>query len=183
MATANFYLYDSRATKETRIILRFRYPQGNISYSTRQKVHPKFWNKKRQRIKSTPQFPQGQSINKVLNKLQSEVYRIYNDLIYQDITPSNQILVEKLNEVLKIDSSRFKMPQITHKTFLELLELLIYETEHGIRVKKNGNKIRESTIKGYRTLLKHLRNFTRLKKFPLKILTMDSSSPCKFQTR
>ena len=58
------------------------------------------------------------------------------------ITPSNQMLVEKLNEVLKINSSRFKMPQITHKTFLELFELFIYETEHGIRVKKNGNKIR-----------------------------------------
>jgi integrase len=179
MATANFYLYDTRATKETRIILRFRYPAGNVSYSTRQKIHPKYWNKNKQRARISPSFPQGQSINKILNKLQSEVFRIYNDLIYQDLTPSNQILIEKLNEVLKIDSSRVKMSQINGKSFIELFELFIHETEHGIRVKKNGTKIRESTIKGYRTLLMHLRNFTKLKKFPLKILTIDSSSPTR----
>ena len=134
MVKANFYVYDSGATKEIRVILHFRYPQGRHSYSTRQKIDPKQWNNKKQRVKITPSFPQGQSINKILNKLQSEVYCIYNDLIYQDITPSNQVLVEKLNEVLKIDSSRLKMPQIAGKSFLELFDLFIFETEQGISV-------------------------------------------------
>ena len=159
MATANFYLYDSNCKKETRIILHFRYPQGKLSYSSRQKAHPKFWNKSRQRVKSSPTIPQGDSINKVLNKLEGEVFRIYNDLIYEGITPSNRILAEKLNQLLKIDSPAVKMPQITNYTFIELFDLFISETEQGIRLKKDGALIRESTLKGYRVLKLNSKKF------------------------
>ncbi|MFC2124654.1 hypothetical protein ACFLU5_07560 [Bacteroidota bacterium] len=173
MATANFYLYDSHCKKETRIILRFYYPQGKLSYSSRQKVHPKFWNKSKQRVKSSPILKQGDSINKILNKLEGEIYRIHNDLICEGITPSNRILVEKLNQVLKIDSCAVKMPQITNYTFIELFDLFISETELGIRLKKDGTLIRDSTLKGYRTLRMHLANFSKLKKFPLKVITVE----------
>jgi len=177
MASSNFYLYNVNSNSPTPIILHFRYSQGKLIYSTRQKILPKYWNSKKKRVKITDAFPQCQSINKILNKLDAEIIRIYNDLIYRDITPSNSILKEKLNEVLKIDSGRVKMPQIAGKSFLELFDLFISETEQGIRLKKNGKMIRESTIKGYRTLRMHLGNFTRLRKFPLKVLIIEHASP------
>jgi len=92
MATSNFYLYDVNVTSPTLIILYFRYPQGKLIYSTRQKILPKYWNRKKKRIKVTDAVPHASSINNILNKIDAEIIRIYNDLIYRNITPSNVIL-------------------------------------------------------------------------------------------
>jgi hypothetical protein len=167
------------ATGPTLIILHFRYPQGKLIYSTRQKVLPKYWNNKKKRIKVSDAVPQASSINKILNKIDAEIIRIYNDLIYRDITPSNIILKEKLNELLKIDSTTIKIPQIHNKTFLQLFDLFIEETKQGIRLKKDGTVIKYNTYKSYLTLKVHLEKFTKLKKFPLKIIPIDSLPPNK----
>jgi hypothetical protein len=51
MANSKFYLYDVNATSKTLIILHFRYPEGKLIYSNRQKILPKYWDSKKKKLK------------------------------------------------------------------------------------------------------------------------------------
>jgi hypothetical protein len=122
MPTSNFYLYDSRSTLKTLIVLHFHYNSSKLVFSTRQKALPKFWNKNRQRLKEVTQCPEAKSINQILSKIDVDVNNIYRELILTDITPSNELLSERLKARMKIDSCRVKTPQITRLDFFTMMD-------------------------------------------------------------
>jgi hypothetical protein len=122
MPTSNFYLYDSRSTRKTLIVLRFNYNNSTLSFSTRQKALPKFWNKSRQRLKEVTLCPEAKSINQILSKIEVDMNNIYRELILTDITPSNALLSERLKAKMKIDSWRVKTPQNTRLDFFTMMD-------------------------------------------------------------
>lgn len=130
MATSNFYLYSPSVSKQTLIILHFRYNGCKLVFSTRQKVHPKYWNQKRQRIKETTACQEAGSINQILNKIEVDVNNIYRDLILNDLTPSNNQLKSRLRSKMKLDSHALKSAQNTELDFIEMVDRWIADTLH-----------------------------------------------------
>lgn len=128
MATSNFYLYDSRCSRRTLIILHFRYNSHKLVFSTRQKALPKHWNQNRQRLKETSSCPEAKSINQILNKIELDIHTIYHDLILSDITPSNSELSTRLKSKMKIDLSHVKTPQDAEVGFMEILSGFVYNS-------------------------------------------------------
>ena len=122
MPTSNYYLYDSRSSRKTLIVLRFSYNNSKLSFSTRQKALVKFWNKSRQRLKEVTQCPEAKSINQILSKIEVDVNNIYRELILTDITPSNELLSARLKEKMKIVSCAVKTPQITSLDFFTMMD-------------------------------------------------------------
>jgi hypothetical protein len=127
MPTSNFYLYDSRSTLKTLIVLHFHYNSSKLVFSTRQKALPKFWNKNRQRLKEVTQCPEAKSINQILSKIEVDVNNIYRELILTDITPSNELL-QRLKEKMKIDSCNVKTPQTTKLDFFGMMDKWIEDS-------------------------------------------------------
>ena len=103
MSTSNYYLYDSRSTRKTLIVLHFHYNNSKLTFSTREKALPKFWNKNRHRLKEVALCPEAKSINQILSKIEVDVNNIYRELILTDITPCNALLSERLKAKTKID--------------------------------------------------------------------------------
>jgi site-specific recombinase XerD len=169
MATSNYYLYDKNAKKQTLIILRFRYQTGNLIYSTRQKIDPKYWNASKKRAKESNSFPQHQSLNRFLNSLEAEVHNIHRDCILKDLSVSNEYLKQQLNKYLKIDSHEEKPPEKLKLDFYTLLDQFIEESISGIRRQKNGKAFRSRTIMAYKVLREHIRNFSKKKKFKIEL--------------
>ena len=122
MPTSNYYLYDSRSSRKTLIVLRFSYNNSMLSFSTRQKASPKFWNKNRQRLKEVTQCPEAKSINQILSKIEVDINNIYRELILTDMTPSNELLSERLKAKMKIDSTAGKTPKNTRLDFFTMMD-------------------------------------------------------------
>ncbi len=176
MSTVNFYLYNSKASKPTLITLRFRYDQKLLVYSTREKIHPKQWNKKKKRARTTGDKNSYTALNDLLNKLEDVVLEKYRNSKSSGLSLSNADLIQTLNQFLKIDCSTLNEAQNKVLSFLDYLKLFIDETRSGIRRKNNGDRITESTIRGYEVLQKHLINFRELKKFDLRLPLIINSS-------
>jgi integrase len=74
-----------------------------------------------------------------------------------------------------------KVKFIPYNEVLKLFKQFIRETHTGIRVKKNGNKISQSTINNYRSALKILEDFILIKKFDFKLYLIKNISTKEYE--
>ena len=100
MPNATFVLKVPNSTKETLVYLLYRFDGNKLKYSTRQKIHPDFWNSVKQRAKETRQFPGFAEFNGILMNLESLVNNRYRNLINDKITPTPENLRTPLDEFL-----------------------------------------------------------------------------------
>ncbi|WP_462247815.1 tyrosine-type recombinase/integrase [Ekhidna sp.] len=176
--TTNFYLHNRNSNNETLIFLHFRYPTTNLFiFSTKQKISPSHWNFKKKRAKELNSNPSYSSINKLLNKIENEIKSIYLDLISSDLTPSNEVLRQSLNQRLNFDYSHVKTPQT--KSFLQYFDQYISEAESHSRLKANGHAIRKGTIDQYKVMRKHLKILST--RIDFKLPTISSKNPDDFK--
>ncbi len=83
MAQARFYLKDPNQDGQSLILLKCTYKihwneSLRLTYSTNLYIDPSFWNKKKQRAKSSISFPENDSLNERLDELAFIVRKIYN---------------------------------------------------------------------------------------------------------
>lgn len=174
MPTVNFYLYDRNSQKDTLVLLRFRYNNNTLVYSTRQKVNPTHWYFKKQRAKEIDKY---KSLNELLNKVENDVMSIYRNSIVNEIPLTNDILKNELSKSLQLNKNVRKTNlNEVKQTFFDYLDLFISESETGIRLQKNGKIIQHNTIKNYKVLRTHLKNFVRIKKFKLELKPITNKS-------
>ena len=170
MTTINFYLYDKHASAKTYIIMHFRYDGKKLIYSTRQKVLPQDWDGKAKQATGKD----ADEINQILSKLSNQVGEIYLDLKNKGRKPQNKALKSRLDEFIhshiKINS-RQALTSISPKSqsFFDYFNQFISESENRIRLQKNGNAIRKSTVRNYKMVRDHLLKFVQVKEFPLEI--------------
>lgn len=149
MSKAKFILKEPTSKEETLIYLLYNYNYKRFKYSTGEKVNPKFWNAKVQRVKETKQFPEYPEFNSRLDLIQNGINNAFRKLLNNGIQPNNINLKEYLE--IELSDNIIKPKKVT---LLSFVDSYIKECE---QTKKNA------TVKSYRTTYKYLKNFAETK--------------------
>ncbi len=167
MPEAKFILKEPNSKSETLVYLFFNFNYQRLKYSTGEKVHPKFWNAKKQRVKETSQFVQFPEFNQRLSNIESAVKVAYYKLLNNKDVVSPDILKQRLLE--ELGEGR---PQVK----LDFIQWMEKEIEGMKNDKKYGS------IQVYRTLLRHLKEFSKSKGYVLNFDTINLDFYEQFKT-
>lgn len=153
MPDAKFVLKEPNSNTKTLVYLFYNYSNQRLKYSTGEKINPKFWNATKQKAKETSQFPEFPEFNQRLKNIEAAVNTCYRRLL----NDSRQITPDLLKEELKKELSHDKL---TTKR-LDLIEWM----QEEIEILKLDKKA--TSIQVYRTLRKHLNEFSKSRKYKL----------------
>ena len=168
MLHANFYLRTPKSTKVTPIILRLFSRKARFKYATHVKIHPDFWDKKKQRIKPVAKVENHLELNRFLDILKKVADKTFWELTNEanGVPPSLPILKAALDKRLERVE---KEPLIS---FFDFFQNIINQSQAGTRLNPQpGKVINPNTIKTYVTALGHLKAFQ--KQYTVKI-TFDN---------
>jgi integrase len=164
MATVNFYLKEpitkenekTRIKKETLIFLKFYCSSFKFRFSTGEKVHPDYWNSKTQSVRKN--FEGAPELNDFLENLSKEAIRLYRISLVDDTLVSQ----EKIKTGLLIFMGKSEVKK--KLKFFEAFKLYL-------EIKKGKYSI--NYLKATNTLLKHLLNFEKVKKYDITFEKID----------
>lgn len=142
MPNVKFVLKEPNIKEPTLVYLLFSYSNNRFKYSTGIKIHPDFWNPNEQKARDTRKFTHAAEINTRLKNMSTCVENEYRRLINDKITPNNDRLRLKLDELL------LKREIKNEKDFILFIENYI----------KTTNK-RLNTIKQYNTALSRIKDY------------------------
>lgn len=157
MPEAKFVLKEPNATQKTLVYLFYNYNNQRLKFSTGEKIHPKYWNSSKQRVKEVSQFPEYPEFNQRLKNIETAINTCYRRLLNDGKLITPDVLREELIKELDQDKLTAKQE--------DLLKWMSSEIE---TMKKN-RKLR--SIKVYEGLVNHLSNFSISRKYKL---TFDS---------
>lgn len=144
MGIVRFNLKDSSSKEETLIFLIFRYNGLKFKFSTGEKIKPSAWNDKKMIVRSN--YMNSADINARLQKIESELNKIYTKYFTEGKIPNNKILKEELTNALnKNIGSEINLMKALDE-FIEKSTLTI------------------ATIKKYKSLRNHLKTYSSKKR-------------------
>lgn len=108
MPQATFVLKEPTSKEETLIYLLFRFNGVKLKYSTGQKIKPSKWNAEKQRAKELRTSKEHETLNHLLDDLESDVGNFYRTLLLEGRTPTPEVLRVRLNERLKKEDASSK---------------------------------------------------------------------------
>ena len=73
MPNAKFHLKDPNGKEETPVFLVYAFNYKRLRYYTGIKVDPKYWDKKKQRIKQSQEYPQYSEYNFSLRDIKNTI--------------------------------------------------------------------------------------------------------------
>src|ERR1035438_10530272 len=101
MASSTLVLKEPKAESETLIYLLFRFNNQRLKYSTGQKIHPKFWNEEKQRVKETRALSGYSEINTLIKNHMDAAHDIYRTLINDKQIPTISKIKIGLDEAFR----------------------------------------------------------------------------------
>lgn len=161
MGAVNFYLKKPEGSgkdKRSLIYLQFKYRGNKLVFSFGQTIQPKNWNANKQRVKNnkTTTSDGRHLLNDLLDSLVKICERSYNAELKNGI-PALVTLKQYLTDFINQNSSDPDKP-----SFYKLIGRFI-----SGEIKHKGMEKSKNTIKTYQTVLGHLKDFERQKKFPI----------------
>ena len=140
-----FLLKEPKSKSDTLIYVHIRFSKERVVYSSGEKILPTQWDTNKQRAINSKRYPEHTELNLWLDKLDTTIKSIFRNFNIDGITPTTQLVREKLNEKLNNKPSR-------KKNLFEFIETYIQESEKV----KNIN-----TTKTYKTTFHHLQAFSK----------------------
>lgn len=120
MPQVTFVLKEPTVKDETLIYLLFRFNSTKLKYSTGQKITPSKWNAERQRAKELRSSKDYETLNFLLDDLESDVQNTYRTLLLEGNTPTPELLRVRLNQRLKNEDAASKDLAHFAETVLEV---------------------------------------------------------------
>jgi len=108
MPQVTFVLKEPTSKDETLIYLFFRFNNTLLKYSTGQKIHPGKWNAGKQRAKELRTSKDHETLNLLLDDLESDIQNVYRTVLLEGNTPTPELLRVRLNQKLKKEDSSSK---------------------------------------------------------------------------
>lgn len=152
MATVKFNLREPSAVSPTPVYLVFRYRNDRLVYATGVKVHPKYWNLEKQRVKNTSNVPDRDAVNNLLNDLETEAQRFYTEAL-----AAKSFTVEALRGHLERYQGKAKADEPGSVTFLDFVADFIASSK--TRTQTTGETLHPRTIAKYKTTHRTLTEF------------------------
>ncbi len=145
------------------IYLQFLYNKHRLFYSFGQRINSKNWNAGKQRVKSNNETTaDGKfSLNDLLNNLETICTKAYNTELKNGIPPPT-ILKKHLDDFINQNKENLGGP-----TLYKLIDRFI-----AGEIKHKGRNKSPNTIKTYKTLKGHLKEFQSIHKYPVNFETI-----------
>lgn len=118
MAKANFYLDKADSENRRAIFLYFSFNGKRVKLFTNESILEKDWNPETMRARKSRDG--SVELNLILDKMQSDVERIYREMLLEGISPTAQRFKERLNIEVKYKSV---------KDFWSSFEIYLHECE------------------------------------------------------
>lgn len=160
MAKFNFNLRKANSAGETPITLVVRWNNNKLTYSTGERINPKYWGNEKgkssfQRVIETRQFPEHPEFNARLSYIKSVASSAFRQ--FQNDNEGRQPSVGELKDLLDI---KLRNAQIKKKlTLFQFIEQFIEESK-GRTHTKTGKNLSRYTIHMYKRTLATLREFS-----------------------
>jgi len=165
MADFNFNLRKKSSKTETPVNLIIRFNKNKLTYSTLEKINPKFWQddptkRKYQRAIETKAFPEFPELNLRLDRIEALAKTVFRQYLNDNDNklPTTQELKEQLD--IKLRRVEVNKPQEKKETFFEFCEKFIEESKNKVNA-KTGKKFSPYTILGYKNALETFKDFSR----------------------
>lgn len=160
MAKTNFYLDKPDSENCRGIFLYFSFNGKRIKLFTNELILEKDWNPETMRARKSRDG--SVELNLILDKMQSDVERIYREMLLEGIPPTAQRFKERLNVEVKHKSV---------KDFWSSFETYMHESRNS----RGAN-----TLKKYQSTLNHLKKFSARKRLSIDFDDIDDSFLIKF---
>src|SRR5687767_5781846 len=98
MLNVNFNLRKHKSKKPEVIYLVLRWAGNYFRYTTKFKVLPSNWDKKKQRVKAVIDEPLKNTINKYLNEMEVKALKIYAEALGHNFSPTKEYFKEHLDK-------------------------------------------------------------------------------------
>jgi len=150
-STVKFFLKEPNSSKETLIYAILNFQNQQLKLSTGKKIHPKNWDAENQKIKRGAIGEK--EINERLNFFSTSLNSIYNDLYFNKIKPTKELIKSKF----------------LNNEFFEKKEEKFFEHFDRFVEKYTNNGIRPGlrTIQRYKVLEKKLLDFQKANKIEI----------------
>ena len=171
MAGFNYQLKDTKAEKETPIILHINYNKNRAKIYFGEKIHPKFWNKEEQKVDGSARTgtPIAPELNVKLSKVKNDaidVLRKYqSDHEYSDPTPQH---------LTKLIYLKLKRPNVMPEAMDLFGYFKKYIENQKQRCKLEGRNERDSVIASYERSMDLLLEYSKnVKKVSYESIDID----------
>lgn len=164
--TPNFFLNSHPKSGTSRIILAINYDYVKIKFPTNEKIEPKFWNIKKNRVRST--HTQAAEFNARLDNLAKKYSIAFNRMIKADL-PFNR---ENILKFLEKPTPVKRTPKKKILSFFNFIDKFIEDSVSGKRLIK-GHRLSPYTIKGYISTKNHLLAFEKQYNYKLSFVKLD----------
>ena len=155
----NFNLRRKNCNGETLILLVIRYDNNKLQYSTKESIHPRYWEtdkKKRnfQRAIDSKSFPEHPEFNARLNFIEAVAHNAYRQFLNDNNKPPS---VEELRELLNIRFGRFEQKE--RMDLFDFIKQLISDAKTRFNT-KTGKQLARTTIVIYQNAFNVLKNYS-----------------------
>jgi len=171
----SFYLKNPNSLNETVIFCRMAYDKQKVKVYTTEKIHPKNWNKVKQRAKEVASFPQYPEFNYRLQKIASSIAAIYVDWQNKNDKqfPPPDVLKSLVNEKFSRISKEAEQEKIAN-SFWGFFDQFIERCKNGSRLHlQKHTPMANNTIRNFTNLYKHLQIFQAKDKRPITFESID----------
>lgn len=171
----SFYLKEANSTKETPIYARICYEGRKLKYYISEKINPKYWNKKTQRVKQSKEFREHPEFNQRLEDIVSDIRNSYRKYLKYLKDHKNTIHeTDSFKDFLDKELKKFEPASDNIKTLLGFFEDVINRTENGGRLQRDtGKPYSKGTIQVYKNTLNRLKEFDLIYKRKIDFKTID----------
>lgn len=161
MKNVVFILRNPKAVNKTLIMLKLFHNGERLKYSTGQQINPEAWNSEENWPSTSKKFQNNQKISLILHQYIQFISKLMVDMELQKTKVTVSLIRKRLNEEFAQFEESIAEDEKPKPTLSEYIETFISECISGERTLKDQKRYSEWTIKGYRTLLYHLNQYSR----------------------
>jgi hypothetical protein len=154
--------------KNSSIRVKIATQGANFFVYTGKTISPELWDFKKSFIKSQVGNPTAAKASKYLRKIQMDLTEVYDDYRFGISKMTFLELQAKVHEV--VGNPKTKMIKENHalsiqtKSLIDFVDHFISDCEKGVRLSPQRQKLKESTIKSFRTSKAYLQSYQEHKK-------------------
>lgn len=159
--------------KQSSIRIKISVQGANFFVYTGKSISPDLWDFKKSFVKSQVGNPTAAKASKYLRKMQMDLTEVFDDYRFGISKMTFLELQAKMHEV--VGNPKAKMIKenlalsIPSKSLIDFVDLFISDCETGIRLSPARQKLKESTIKSFRTSKAYLQSYQEYSKQVLLI--------------
>lgn len=154
-----FYLKDPHANKTTAVKAIFSYAYAQFThYEKKLSIHPKYWNKEKQRVKQTRDFPGYIEFNTTLDTIENDILKVYRR--FKQDNKNNEPSLLQLRDLVNIERGKTESNKSKKTTLFSFISDFLDQSPSRLNL-NTGKQISPITIRAYRQTFRVLKEYSK----------------------